>query len=143
MHKMCNLQHFSITSAVKAYNTFAALTRSLSIPCNVDSPSGSSKDLKGLGRSSPGHCICLAALDVPQGGARKTAQTAGFSNHCSTNSWSSSFVKSKEITLAREPEDLILSTATALEKPHLLKHAVTPAVPQKSSITIAFCDVKL
>ena len=45
--------------------------------------------------------------------------------------------------LVRAPAVLLLSTATLLEKPLLLKLAVTPPVPAKSSRIIVSCSVKL
>ena len=114
----------------------AALTRSNSTPSRSETPSGSSGVLKGLGAFSLGSSMNLAALAVPQGGAKKTACTDGCSSHWKTNIWSANDVRSKEITPASMPACLVLSTAIALEKPCLLKLAVTPAVPQKISMTM-------
>ena len=44
--------------------------------------------------------------------------------------------------LAKEPCDRTLSTAMEFSNPHLLKAAVTPAVPEKSSKMITSCSVK-
>ena len=45
--------------------------------------------------------------------------------------------------LVNAPAALILSTAMEFEKPRLLKLAVTPPVPAKSSKMIQSCSVKL
>ena len=85
--------------------------------------------------------MLLAALAVPQGGARNTPLTAGCRIQFKTALWSSSRVRSKEMMRVKAPAAFVLSTATELMKPCLLKHAVTPPVPAKLSRIIESCTV--
>ena len=84
-----------------------------------------------------------AALAVPQGGAKKTPRTAGCLSQRKTACWSSCFVRSSGTMLVKAPAVLTLSTAMEFEKPLLLKLAVAPPVPAKSSSNILSCSVKL
>ena len=78
--------------------------------------------------------IFLAALAVPQGGAKNTALIWGFLIQLNTSSWFETEVRSSFVTSALGALGMLLSTDTT-SSPSRFNDALTPAVPQKSSRT--------
>ena len=97
-------------SATKAYKILACDTLAKSAPVIPSKPSGSAAVLSGFGAfSSSGIGICLARLQVPQGGARKIAMVFGCRIQSKTIRCEFSSVRSSERMLDLAPLHLCLS----------------------------------